>query len=257
MKVLLQSIGLALQFFTIIPLKRELPLTRRHVTMMFMLLASIGLLIGVLAAGVHVIVSQTSWQPLTQAFFTMLALVVLTGGLHIDGLIDTGDAFFSYRDPVRRLSILDDPRVGAFGVLTVLTWLVTKLVVLQQLYADHVLAVWMLILLPIVTRSMMALFFTTTPCAKEKGLAHFFKTTSNGRYILVGYSFITMIVLGIFTWWTASIVPLILISIALLATMWYRSFAIKNFGGLSGDLLGAWIEGLEVILWLVILFVYM
>ena len=52
----------------------------------------------------------TPFSPLAAAFFVWLALIVLTGGIHLDGWMDASDAFFSYRDKQKRLEIMKDPQ---------------------------------------------------------------------------------------------------------------------------------------------------
>src|SRR5699024_12580886 len=59
-----------------------------------------------------------SYLVITIIFITFT--IILTGGIHLDGWIDASDAFFSYRDVKKRLQIMEDLRVGAFGVLGLL-----------------------------------------------------------------------------------------------------------------------------------------
>ena len=66
------------------------------------------------------------------AFGVVLLGVLLAGGLHMDGFIDLSDAFFSYKDRAKRLEILDDPRVGAFGVMAVVFLVVGKIIIVAE-----------------------------------------------------------------------------------------------------------------------------
>ena len=67
------------------------------------------------------------------AVFIVLTGIVLTGGLHLDGWADTGDAFFSYRDREKRLEILEDPRLGAFGTMALVFLIVVKIALFNEL----------------------------------------------------------------------------------------------------------------------------
>ena len=66
------------------------------------------------------------------AFSIVLLGILLSGGLHMDGFIDTSDAFFSYKDRMKRFEILDDPRVGAFGVMAVVLLIVGKVIIVSE-----------------------------------------------------------------------------------------------------------------------------
>lgn len=249
------SILAALQFFTVIPIRREIPLTKRTVTGMFLTLAWIGLGIGALQYGVFVVLSDFTLTPLFIAVALVLTSALLTGGLHLDGFIDTSDAFFSYRDIKKRHAILDDPRVGAFGVMAFVFLILSKIVILYELITLGVMHWALFVLVPFMTRSGMLLFVLTTKPAKDTGIAHFFlqKLHKSTPYFAL-MQLNAIIILFAFT--LTSTVPVILAIILLVTVVLYRSFTLRNFGGMSGDLFGAYIEGAEVVLWLALLLHY-
>ncbi len=255
MKTIWHSLLLAFQFFTVLPVHKELPLTRTTITGMFVCLPWIGALMGTTVAAI--LYSVTQW---TASSEVMLAFIVLglfalwTGGLHLDGFIDMGDAYFSYRDREKRLEILDDPRVGAFGVLSVLFLLMGKFVILYELFVQQKFALWMVIILPFLTRVGMSFYFLSLKCAKEKGLAYYFRTHIYVARLNIGMllSFVLglVIVLAVTQF---SMLPIILVIVLGIALVLFRQFTMRNFGGVSGDLLGASIEGMEVVLWVTLL----
>src|SRR5699024_12376068 len=63
--------------------------------------------------------------------------IILTVGIHLDGWIDASDVFFSYRDVKKRLQIMEDPRVGAFGVLGLLFLLSFKFLFIFEIVANY------------------------------------------------------------------------------------------------------------------------
>src|SRR5699024_12026392 len=70
-----------------------------------------------------VLAGLTEYTLLSDLAITLIFItftIILTGGIHLDGWIDASDAFFSYRDVKKRLHIMEDPRVGAFGVFGLL-----------------------------------------------------------------------------------------------------------------------------------------
>ncbi|WP_068985538.1 adenosylcobinamide-GDP ribazoletransferase [Lysinibacillus xylanilyticus] len=255
MKNFWQSIQLAFQFFTVLPVHKEIPLTKVTITGMFAFLPWIGALMGtIVAAVIYALTEWTTSSEVLLSFMIVGLFALFTGGLHLDGFIDMGDAYFSYRDREKRLEILDDPRVGAFGVLAVLFLVLGKLVILHELFVQHKLALWMLIFIPLLTRVGMSFYFLSLQCSKEKGLAYFFKTHIKPGLLIcfmlitlvVAYSSL-LIVIGF------SFVPLVLMAVLAIAFLVFRQFTVRNFGGVSGDLLGASIEGMEVVLWVTLL----
>ncbi|WP_036215709.1 adenosylcobinamide-GDP ribazoletransferase [Lysinibacillus sphaericus] len=255
MKNVWYSLLLAFQFFTVLPVHKELPLKRSTITGMFACLPWIGALMGTTVAGV--LYSLTQW---TASSEVMLAFIVIglfalwTGGLHLDGFIDMGDAYFSYRDRDKRLEILDDPRVGAFGVLSILFLLFGKFAVLHELFVQHKFALWMVVFIPFLTRVGMSFYFMSLNCSKEKGLAFFFQSHLHAKRLkimMLLFLLLAMPVVLIIT--KFSMLPIILVLVLALALVIFRQFTLRNFGGVSGDLLGASIEGMEVVLWVTLL----
>src|SRR5690554_3881230 len=124
---------LAIQFFTVLPIKKELPLGRKEVTAMFIALPFVGAAIGAVMYGVSVLMLEVLGSgTLLTAVFIVLTGIVLTGGLHLDGWADTGDAFFSYRDRKKRLEILEDPRLGAFGTMAIVLLIIVKIALFHE-----------------------------------------------------------------------------------------------------------------------------
>ena len=253
LKNFFSSILLAFQFFTIVPVNKQLDLTKQTVTGMFQFLPWLGVIMGSAVALIFEGLTLTNSSPLLIGFIVMMAFSIWTGGLHLDGFTDMGDAYFSYRDLKKRQDILDDPRVGAFGAMSLLFLVLTKLIVLTELVTQQILSVYWLMFVPFLARAALGFYITLTQSSKEKGLGYFFRT----HIQLKQYMIVTLLSLCIGTAiiiymthnWTASI----LVVIALIIVPIYKWWTKKNFGGASGDLYGAFIEGTEAILWIALL----
>ena len=89
-----------------------------------------GFLYGILA---YALIQWTPLSALATAFIIWLSLIVVTGGIHLDGWMDCSDAYFSYRDREKRLEIMKDPRIGAFGVLSVIVILSAKFLFIYEI----------------------------------------------------------------------------------------------------------------------------
>ncbi|MEE1132963.1 MAG: adenosylcobinamide-GDP ribazoletransferase [Caryophanon sp.] len=245
----MQGFLLALQFFTIVPITRQFDLHTKNATMMYSCLPIIGLLIGLMDVAFLQLMTYTEFSALFVAIFFILLHATYTGGLHMDGFVDMGDAFFSYRDMEKRVAILDDPRVGAFGAMSLVA------IVLMQLAIIHELVIggqWLaIIIVPMLVRIGALYCFAAIPLAKETGIAAFFRKVVDVRKLAIHVGILTLITVVLLTLWQ----PILLVvpAVLLVATWVYRLFCVRNFGGVSGDLIGAYITSMEVLLWFVVL----
>jgi adenosylcobinamide-GDP ribazoletransferase len=170
----------------------------------------------------------------------VVALVVLTGGLHLDGLMDTCDGVFGRADPDRKLEIMRDSRVGSFGVLGALCVLLLKFALFVSLGVS--LLIPALLIVPAVARWTMILTARIFPSARIIGLgAAFRQTVTIPRLVLAALvSLLVALIFGHFVglciWLGASVV-----AVAIGAGI------ARLLGGLTGDVYGAIIEVTEVV----------
>ena len=246
---------LAVQFFTVLPIKKELPLGRKEVTAMYMALPFVGAAIGAIMYAVSVLLFEVLGSgSLLAAVFIVLTGIVLTGGLHLDGWADTGDAFFSYRDRDKRLEILEDPRLGAFGTMALVLVIIVKITLFNELLIRGFGHIISFAAIPLLARVCMNIYFSTIQSAKNKGLAHFFKEKIVTNHV-VTWSIISGVIVLIGSGYVAGNIatPLILFAVIVVGLVFFRNWSLKHFGGVTGDLSGAFIEGMEAVLWIVLL----
>lgn len=240
-----------LQFFTIIPIRKEIQMTQSNLRGMLITLPLFGLFIGMfyaftLAGLIHL----TSLSNLAIALIFLLLMVILTGGIHVDGWIDMSDALFSYQDKQKRLEIMDDPRVGAFGVLGLLFLVIVKFLFIYEVIstAEPYLFIY-IVFIPFFSRLFTGIGLVLIKPAKEKGLAYLFHSTdSNIINLYLIYIIPVLIILSIYNlkYMLSFIFLLCLMGILYIL---FKRFTTREFGGLTGDLSGAGIEGVELILW--------
>lgn len=255
MRTIGNGILLAFQFFTVLPIHKELPLTKRTITAMFSFLPWLGAVMGFVMMGIYYsLQTWTDISPLLTGFLLVFGFVVWTGGLHLDGFVDMSDAYFSYRDTDKRLEILDDSRVGAFGAMSLLFLVLTKIFFLSELVDKGALSFIWLMAVPFLARLGMSLYFIQTKCSKTKGLAYFFKQHLHVPYFQVSTCVSMIIGMTLLIWFSGQwLLPLVLLVVTLVASALYKVWTLHNFRGSSGDLLGAFIEGMEAVLWIVLL----
>jgi adenosylcobinamide-GDP ribazoletransferase len=140
----------ALAFMTRLPVGRDDQLTAERLSRAAVWFPAIGLVVGAVMAATHALAAQLT----TSTAATVLALaaaIVVTGGLHEDGLADSADAFGAHTPRERRLEILRDPRIGTYGALALILAIGLSIATLGPLAQDdftrtvvvaHVLARW-------------------------------------------------------------------------------------------------------------------
>ncbi|MEG0471940.1 MAG: adenosylcobinamide-GDP ribazoletransferase [Solibacillus sp.] len=245
---------LAWQFFSAIPVKMSFTMNDKTVTWMYAFLPILGLIMGgIYATTAYVLFTYSNISSLLLAIVLVVGMIVVTGGLHLDGWIDMSDAYFSYGDKDKRLAILDDPRTGAFGVISVMCLLLLKIgFIYEAIMQGEFAIIPFLLCIPFLARIGVLTVFLTTETSKQTGLAAYFKGIILKKQLsisvlLLGVGYIVISVV------LANYSMVILVMVMLLGVLLYRKWIKNNFGGVSGDLLGAHCEGMEVLLWLVAL----
>lgn len=161
----------AFQFLTIIPLRTRKMATpeqiRRSLAFFPLVGAAIGLALALLDKGLLEIFPAN-----VSSAILIAALVLITGAIHMDGLIDTCDGIFGGRTSERRLEIMKDPRVGVFGVLGAIFILMVKWTALMSLGAP--VRASAIVLFPVAGRCAMALAVNRFRYARAEGTGRIF-----------------------------------------------------------------------------------
>lgn len=133
----------------------------------------VGMVLGTLAAAVFLLLAPWCGTPLA-ALFYVLALAVLTGGFHLDGLADTCDGLFSARTREKMLEIMRDSRLGTHGGLGLIFVLVAKVLVVNELALRGYSMLPVLILASVAGRSAVVLLMYRQRYARDTGLGNIF-----------------------------------------------------------------------------------
>lgn len=136
--------------------------------------------VGAVSGGLLLCVWQLSrWLPMPVVSLAMfLAYLLITGGLHLDGLGDSCDALFSGRDPERMLEIMKDSRSGSFGVLGLVFASAAYLILLSY-------APWQAVLLfPVLGKCTPVLASNVSPYIRAKGMAEVFCRNAGGGVLV-------------------------------------------------------------------------
>jgi len=197
--------------------------------------STVGLILGLLLSGVALLaqeVGRTPW-PEGVALLLLAGGIVLTRGLHLDGLADWADGFFGGVTPRRRLEIMKDPRKGSFGVIALILVLLAKYVALARLAAcDQCL--W-IVCAYVVSRTVMADLIVRLPYARaEDGTAGPFVREARPWMLWVCALMAAAFLVGLYG--PVGLLPLLAGGLfARLFGWWCR----RAVNGITGDLLGA------------------
>jgi adenosylcobinamide-GDP ribazoletransferase len=199
-----------------------------------------GLLIGLLAAGFDYAVGR-ALPPLPASALTIFVLICLTGGLHMDGLADTADGFFSARPRNKMMEIMRDSRIGVMGVLAVVFVVLLKVTLLTFILTSS--SRWTIILImPLAGRAAMVTLMNALPYARpEGGLATLFAGSRSWLHCLWAWG-LMFAVAG----WLAKGVGLAAVFLALVITALFALYNRGKIGGYTGDTLGAVCELAEI-----------
>lgn len=229
-----QAFLIALQFLTIFPVSLKTPVSPKDMGYSLLYYPLVGLLI---ALPLIVLAWLLSGQPeIVSAVLILISWVIISGGLHLDGLADSADAWLGgLGNKDKTLSIMKDPRCGSIAVITLVLILLLKFVMLTVLLTaqNWSALLWSIIL----ARTALPLLFLTTPYVRKAGLGSQlkqFQPISLSRWLLL------MVV--VIAWpFTGPLILLLTLGLFLLL----RYLMERRLGGFTGDTAGATVELLE------------
>jgi adenosylcobinamide-GDP ribazoletransferase len=199
----------------------------------------VGLLLGGLLVGVDHAGSLFLSNEL-RALTDVLFLAAITGGLHLDGLADTADGFFSHKNKSRILEIMRDSRMGPMGGITLIFCLLFKVFGISGI--DIRIAWPILLVAPAISRfSLVAgLIFMKNVRGSESLGTHLYQ---KGNFKLLVMGLIPVVIL--FTWNFS--IAIFIFGIALATISFALIYFHKRIDGVTGDTLGALSEITETI----------
>jgi len=231
----------AFQFLTSIPvpLKRKLsPAQLGRATTYFPV---VGLIIGIVLAVLNWLLGYIL-PPAVVNILLIVALVILTGALHLDGFADTCDGIAGHKPVEERWKVMHDSRTGAFGVVGVVLLLLVKYVSLNNVPSELMTAT--LIFMPVVSRWAMVYAIFTYPYARPEGLGTAYKTATRWPQFIIATIITFAVAAALYPLFSVSGILLILgVFIITTAFAFYLKY---KFAGLTGDTYGAINEVAEV-----------
>lgn len=207
----------------------------------------IGLLLGAISGLIFVIVQSWCGIPLA-AFFSILALALLTGGFHLDGLADTCDGVFSARRREKMLEIMRDSRLGTHGGLALIFVLLAKVLAVSELALRDTPMLAAIASACIAGRGASVLMMYRHRYAREEGLGNLFIGKISFRQ-----TWVTLVIAGVLVTAMLGVHGLKALLVAFIGVFILGQLLKRTLGGQTGDTLGASIELGEVIFLLALL----
>jgi len=229
---------IALQFLSSLPISLPGMPQPRALGRSLLYYPLVGLLFGVLLWGLNALLADTPL--LLHAALLLTAWVLLSGGLHLDGLADSADAWLGgFGDRERTLTIMKDPRSGPIAVVALVLVLLLKFCALLALIEQqHSVA---LLIVPLIGRSALLGVFLTTPYVRAGGLGQALADhlPRKAGWWVLGLSAVACVLL-------AGVAGLWALGLAAAGFVWLRQVMMRRLGGTTGDTAGALLELLEV-----------
>ena len=231
----------AFQFLTIFPAVIRRSFTASELGRAVGLFPIVGLALGGILYGMDISLRLIFPAPVV-AVLVLAAWLLLTRALHVDGFLDTCDGLFGGYTPERRLEIMRDSRVGAFGVAGGGLLLLAKYAAIVSLTNLSG-----LVLAPVLGRWVLSLAVFAFPYAREKGLGRDMKDNVRWTQVLLAT------VVAVFAvWWFAGWIGLLAFVLTGILLWLGAGFILRRIPGLTGDSYGALCELTE----LVVLFIF-
>lgn len=197
----------------------------------------VGLGIGILLIGTARLTSLV-FPPLLSALLTVTVWKLVTGGLHLDGLADCLDGMVG-RDAEQRLAIMSDSRIGAFGAIGLILFLMLEIAAVAELPAGPR---WRaLAAAPAVGRAMPALLGTLFRAAKPSGHGASFRAGLRREAAPVALG-IAVLPAGLLL----GAGGIVAVAAACVTAVSFGAFLARRLGGVTGDVLGTGVEVAEL-----------
>lgn len=234
---------IAVQFLTRLPVRLTTQPSEKDLGYSLLFYPLVGLIIGSILIGLGWLLN--SIPPLVTAALLVTTWILLTGGLHLDGLADSADAWIGgMGDRIKTLAIMKDPNCGPAGVMAIVLIILLKFVALYTLVIANE---WITLLLAIIlARTLLPLLFLTTPYVRDNGLGSSLAANQPRRWsiFIIAAVFLLMFLLS-------DIRYLLLALTAIITFLLLHSLMFHRIGGTTGDTAGALVEITETTVLLV------
>ena len=200
----------------------------------------IGVVIGFLEYVWWMVVVKIGIPSIAFALLAAFIPLAVTGGIHLDGFVDSMDALNSFGGTEKRLEILKDPHIGAFGVIKLVQYVILYVffVILFARYGGAMIPVFCFGF--VLSRVLSGLGVTYFPGAKKEGMVASLQKKNDGKIVgsaLIIEFAVCACLMVLFSHAAGAVA----VAVSLLCFAWYRFRAVRDFGGVTGDTAGCFL----------------
>ena len=208
----------------------------------------VGLVTGLLVWGWLSLCACLKMGPFLQGAVAALLPLLITGGIHMDGYMDTTDALASWQSQEKRLEILKDSHTGAFAVMGCAGYLLLS----AALYSEADPAAGLRLAgIFVLSRALSAFALVRMRNARNRGMLDDISRVAEKRLVTLSGGVYALLCLVL--WLVTGVrTALLCVLAAVLCYLYYQHMSYKQFGGVTGDLAGWFLQVTELVLTAVI-----
>lgn len=239
---LLNAMIIAIAMYSKIPMPR-VDWNEKNMRYAMCFFPLVGVIIGVLEIVTGNLI--TVWKGEGTFFYAVVLTLIpvfITGGIHLDGFADTMDAKSSYGDREKKLEILKDPHTGAFAIISLCSYFLLCVGIFSEMRTERLFAAALVF---VFSRSLSGISVVTFQAAKNSGLLRTFQDGAQKRNVRI-VLIIWLLAAGIGLYLTAGLCGVASIVVGLAVFLYYDRFSRKQFGGITGDLAGYFLQLCEL-----------
>lgn len=171
--------------------------------------------------------------------------IIVTGGIHMDGFCDVIDAKSSYGNKEKRLEIMSDPHIGAFAVIYSIIYFVIQTGLFSEIKSLKAAAICGFTF--VLSRTLSGFAAVILKNAKGDGSLYSFTEASQKKSVIVILAAIFVVCSSVVLF-INYVIGLVVIAVGIMTFFAYKRFAYKNFGGITGDLEGYFLQICELVM---------
>jgi len=239
---LLKSLLVAMSTYSVIPVP-QFEWNDRNMKYAICFFPAVGILCGAALWGWFALAKLLG---ISSFFFAAIATclpLLITGGIHMDGYMDTVDALASHQSRERKLEILKDPNCGAFAVIYCGAYLLAYAGLVHELFAENCI----LVICPtfVLSRALSALCAVNMPNARKAGMLCAYTKNTEKHTATIALTAV-LIISGMSSVLLSPIIGGFAVLFAIVSVLLYHKLAMKQFGGVTGDTSGFFLQICEL-----------
>ena len=235
--MLFKSAAIAFSMYSRLPVP-QIEWDEANMKYVFCFFPLIGVFAGALEAGWYFLACYAGIHSFFYAAVSILIIILLTGGIHLDGYMDVHDASAAFSDMEKKHKIMKDPHTGAFAVIHSCLYMLLTAGIFAQTYATGEYKYILIIALGYsISRSLCVFHLLTIPSANHSGVGYIFQTGAGKSTVLITqivYIVACLTAIAFLSVWTALFIAVLLPCLMLRLRFYIK----KQFGGITGDLAG-------------------